>query len=824
MSRKVPLEHTRFLFPFEPWSIQTQFMEVLYAGIEHNKVLVMESPTGTGKSLSLICGSFRWLLDYGARSEVQNVEELQASDARVGDDEPDWVKEFAQAEALGALEEEKEKKRKRAERLIELRASQHWDSGERNAKRAKTRATTEDARDSSDDEHIVVEFESDSEKILDPKFDLPSGDSSALEEAAPDELKVIYCSRTHSQISQFVHEIQKTAYLDIKSVSLGSRQSMCINESVTRLKSLPRINDRCLDLMKATKDAKGGCEYLAKDPNTKELFSDQLHVSVKDIEDIVDLGRRHRTCPYYGARHAIQPSQVVTLPYATLLQRSARDSYGIQLKGNIVIIDEAHNLVDAITSIYSVSLSLGELERGAEQLEAYLKRYQKRLKGKNIIYIRQILILIKALKKSLTGTSKSDASIKMVNNFVHELNIDNINLFKIGRYLSESRLGQKLQGFVQKVEQNNAEEAAAESQSTHVSAIQCVEAFLSSLTNADLEGRVVVTISADKPASSSLKYLLLNPANAFRQIVDEARAVVLAGGTMGPLVDIVDELFPYLPVDRLSHFSCGHVVPATSLLTVSVAAGPSRRAFEFKYDSRGDIALMDDLGSAVANLCNVVPGGVVCFFGSYDYLEKVHAHWSTGSTLRRISDKKQVFKEPRSASAVDATLVEYDQCIEDAKQIGATKTGAILLAVIGGKMSEGINFADDMGRLVIVVGLPFPNMRSVELQEKLKYVQARAALKTPGISTANLSNEYYENICMKAVNQSIGRAIRHKDDYAAIVLLDQRYGTSRIRKKLPGWITDKGVVDAHHFGQCVAEVAKFFRGKRQVERIDNAGG
>ena len=34
---------------------------------------------------------------------------------------------------------------------------------------------------------------------------------------------------------------------------------------------------------------------------------------------------------------------------------------------------------------------------------------------------------------------------------------------------------------------------------------------------------------------------------------------------------------------------------------------------------------------------------------------------------------------------------------------------------------------------------------------------------------------HYENLCMKAVNQSVGRAIRHKEDYAAILFLDHRF-------------------------------------------------
>ena len=39
--------------------------------------------------------------------------------------------------------------------------------------------------------------------------------------------------------------------------------------------------------------------------------------------------------------------------------------------------------------------------------------------------------------------------------------------------------------------------------------------------------------------------------------------------------------------------------------------------------------------------------------------------------------------------------------------------------------------------------------------------------RTPG-------QTYYENKCMKSVNQAIGRAIRHANDFASIVLLDKR--------------------------------------------------
>lgn len=40
-----------------------------------------------------------------------------------------------------------------------------------------------------------------------------------------DLLKIFFCTRTHSQISQFIGEIQKTKYIDqLRLVALGSRQ------------------------------------------------------------------------------------------------------------------------------------------------------------------------------------------------------------------------------------------------------------------------------------------------------------------------------------------------------------------------------------------------------------------------------------------------------------------------------------------------------------------------------------------------------------------------------------------------------------------------
>lgn len=63
-------------------------------------------------------------------------------------------------------------------------------------------------------------------------MELASSSDDDLEEEDEDEepLKVFFCSRTHSQLSQFVGELQRTEFgKSLQSVSLGSRKTLCIN-------------------------------------------------------------------------------------------------------------------------------------------------------------------------------------------------------------------------------------------------------------------------------------------------------------------------------------------------------------------------------------------------------------------------------------------------------------------------------------------------------------------------------------------------------------------------------------------------------------------
>lgn len=192
----------------------------------------------------------------------------------------------------------------------------------------------------------------------------------------------------------------------VKHLPLSSRQKLCINPSVARLGSLSAINDRCSELQKPK--AKDKCPYTLKEDNITQThqFRDTAHATLPDIEDLYHLGKKLSVCPYYASRAAIAGAEIVTLPYPLLLQKNARDALGIKLEGNIVIVDEAHNIMDAVANVYASEVKLSELRRARQMLGVYVKRFGKKLKGENRVMVGQVGRVIEGLSEWMDAQSK----------------------------------------------------------------------------------------------------------------------------------------------------------------------------------------------------------------------------------------------------------------------------------------------------------------------------------------------------------------------------------------------------------------------------------
>ena len=114
-------------------------------------------------------------------------------------------------------------------------------------------------------------------------------------------------------------------------------------------------------------------------------------------------------------------------------------------------------------------------------------------------------------------------------------------------------------------------------------------------------------------------------------------------------------------------------------------------------------------------------------------------------------------------------------------------------------------------RAVVMVGLPYPNPNDTELKERMSYLNQNIGPKA--------GNIYYQNICMRAVNQSIGRAIRHKMDYGAILLMDSRYASRQnIYDSIPNWIK-KSFVKTDSFQKAFPLFCKFMRSMKNQNQL-----
>jgi chromosome transmission fidelity protein 1 len=332
-----------FHHPYEPYDIQQQFMNAVYDCLEDGKVGIFESPTGTGKSLSLICGSLTWLRDNKRRTFEDGFE----VDAKNKDDPP-WMLEHARKQRK---QEAFRRRQELNERLAKIKAQE---------KRARERASVsqvykrqrvglDDSDGDGEAQFALDDYESDQEsasiaraakfdnsglsaetQALMDKLGYVTGEMKTEDGQAFDETKIFFCSRTHSQLTQFSSELSRVKMPpaitmddnlnkdevgslteDVKHLTLGSRKNLCINPKVSRLGNATAINERCLELQQST-SSETRCSAMPTKDNEALLndFRDHALAKIRDIEDLGILGKKLGVCPYYASRPATKFCEV----------------------------------------------------------------------------------------------------------------------------------------------------------------------------------------------------------------------------------------------------------------------------------------------------------------------------------------------------------------------------------------------------------------------------------------------------------------------------------------------------------------------------------
>ena len=261
-----------------------------------------------------------------------------------------------------------------------------------------------------------------------------------------------------------------------------------------------------------------------------------------------------------------------------------------------------------------------------------------------------------------------------------------------------------------------------------------------------------------------------------------------------------------------------HVIDSSQIFVGVFPRGPSGAELIGTFQNTSSFNFQDDISQSIYEICKVTPFGVLCFFPSYALLEKVLERMQRTAKYKDLLQFKEIVIEPRSGPAEDFEKIikHYYKTISECKKspTGLTTvsnrpgvTGAIFFAVYRGKVSEGLDFADENARVVINVGIPYPAFKDPRVTLKKEYNDrnCKNGSLLPGM-------QWYETQAFRAMNQALGRCIRHRNDWGAVIFLDQRFTAQRNIQKLSKWVRPS-VKSFSNFPEGIVALREFMKSK-----------
>ena len=128
------------------------------------------------------------------------------------------------------------------------------------------------------------------------------------------------------------------------------------------------------------------------------------------------------------------------------------------------------------------------------------------------------------------------------------------------------------------------------------------------------------------------------------------------------------------------------------------------------------------------------------------------------------------------------------------------------MAVCRGKVAEGLDFADNNGRAVLVTGLPYPPFKDARVELKRQFLDDQLKIKRGNMT----GQKWYQLEAFRATNQAVGRVIRHSRDYGAVIFLDNRFGDTTARNCLSKWLQPH-FAKYTSLGPAIKSLANFFK-------------
>ncbi|KAJ3671099.1 hypothetical protein LUZ60_008525 [Juncus effusus] len=730
-------------FPFEAYDCQIIYMEKVIQSLQEGKNALLESPTGTGKTLCLLCATLAWRKSFGEFSTNPNLP-----------DEEGWF------------------------------TAQHTNN-------------TQSTQNSSQSE------------------------SQSQRSGLP---VIIYTSRTHSQLKQVIRELKASKYRPRMAV-LGSREQMCIHEEVKLLRGRAQ-NNACQFLCKKRK-----CTHQIKVADFMKR-PNPVGTEPFDIEDLVNIGRTKGPCPYYVSRELHKGADILFAPYNYLIDPGNRRTLtNIPWSKTVLIFDEAHNLEGICADAASFDLPSNYLTSCISEAKqcidlcvkkrAIEKSADKQFDPENYAILRGLLMKLEKKIGEVVINSK-ELGFTKPGNYIYEFMSD-MNI----TYETANMLMDTIDNAAQLLEDGNNGVSGNQKTKGTVCRLETIRDVLniifkdggkshSSFYRFHVQESSNFTDFKGKN-SRTLSWWCFNPGLAMREFERlGVRSIILTSGTLSPLDSFALELNMEFPI-RLEN---PHVIDSDQIWVGVLPTGPSSYPLNSSFRTRDSIQYKQELGNTLVNFARIVPDGLLVFFPSYYVMDQCIECWKNtsnsqvGSSIwERISKHKQPVIEPKQSALFSHAIEDFETKLRN-----KSTTGAIFFAVCRGKVSEGLDFADQAGRAVVITGMPFSTKTDPKVRLKREYLDQQAfkpkkELTSNSNSKGLTGEEWYVQQAARAVNQAVGRVIRHRHDYGAIIFCDERFAQQGRQEQMSYWLRPH-VKCYSKFGDVVFTLTRFFREKK----------